>query len=90
MDLLGRWLVEVFHRVRPLPGAPAMAQIWPSVTPDGGCDWIADARVLGETYPVQNPRDVAAVLEQQINALEQMTRPDTHTNSRIDQGMVTP
>jgi hypothetical protein len=70
--LLGEWLAETLNRIRPTAAAPAQVMIWPSMGPAGEADWIADARVLGQRYPVRTPREVVEAMAQQIVELERL------------------
>lgn len=71
-ELLARWLVETFGRIRPTAAAPAMVRIWPSMTPDGGADWIADNRVLGVSIAALTPREVLDAMASQVAELERL------------------
>jgi hypothetical protein len=75
-ELLGRWIVEIFARVRgPGPESVIQMQAWPSFVWDedtGGWrpDWIADTRILGYMVTVKSPRGVVDALNDQIERQE--------------------
>jgi hypothetical protein len=72
---LGRWIVEILARAE-LTWSPAthiMLQAHPSWLPTedgrGRFDWIADARSVGNLYPVRTPQDVVDAMQRQIDDL---------------------
>jgi hypothetical protein len=76
-EILGKWMVEIFGRVRhPTPATPAtyfQVRAQPSYIPDADgnptLDWIADSRFLG-TATARTPREMVAALSAWLDEWE--------------------
>lgn len=75
-EVLGKWLVEIFERIRPGTGvhAPAMVRAWPSWIDGKEVDFVTDSRVLGRMFPALTPREVVAALAQMVKDQEKLTQ----------------
>ena len=77
-DLLGKWIVEIFGRIREIyPSTLIEFQAQPSWLPqasDGNWqpDWIADSRIIGQVRPVRSPRELVAELGKMIDEWEEL------------------
>ncbi len=75
-DLLAKWIIEMFGRIREItPATLIELQTYPSVLPqsaDGGWrpDWITDSRIIGQVIQIRSPRDLIAALSKQLDDLE--------------------
>lgn len=81
-ELLARWIVEIFGRIRQITPATLIEfQASPSFVPadDGDMqpgrggwrpDWTADSRVIGRITPIRSPRELLATLSAQLDELE--------------------
>ena len=71
-ELLGKWITEIFGRAVTAGISPAtyiQVQIYPSWIPDGAGgkpDWIADTRIIGSTYVIKTPQEIADKLAEQL------------------------
>ena len=79
-DLLGKWIVEIFGRIRQITPATIIEfQAWPSWLPqtsggDWAPDWIADSRIIGSIRPIRSPRDLVTELGKQVDEYEELPR----------------
>lgn len=72
-DTLGKWLLEIFDRIRPDHVCPARVQVWPSWSPDGKeADFVVDNRVLGRLYQVRKPREVIERMLEMVKEAEEL------------------
>ncbi len=77
-DLLARWIVEIFGRIREIHEATLIQfQAYPSVLPqsvdgDWQPDWITDSRIIGQVIKIRSPRDLVAALSQQLDEVENL------------------
>lgn len=77
-DLLARWIVEIFGRIREIhPATLIEFQAQPSWVPSGNDpsmpwrpDWAADSRVIGQLMPARSPRELLAALGKQLDQLD--------------------
>lgn len=74
-ELLGRWIVEIFGRIRE-PGAATfitmrVAPSWLPVERQGRtdyvADWSADSMIIGRVTQVRSPRELVAALGRQLD-----------------------
>ena len=79
-DLLGKWIVEIFGRIREIhPSTLIEFQAWPSFipqTPHGMWepDWIADNRIIGQIREIRSPRELVAELGKMVDEYERLPR----------------
>lgn len=79
-DLLGKWIVEIFGRIPEITSATRIEfQAWPSFLPQslgGGWrpDWIADSRIIGQTWQVRSPQELVAELGKVVDEYERLPR----------------
>lgn len=84
-ELLAKWIVEIFGRIRVITPATLIEfQVYPSFVPSDGPgdmqpgrggwhpDWAADSRVIGQVTPVRSPRELVAALSAQLDELEKL------------------
>ena len=77
-ELLGKWVTEIFGRAAAWGITQAtyiQVQIYPSFVADGSKegsrpDWIADTRIIGQTYQIHSPRDLLAIMAKQLDEAE--------------------
>ena len=77
-ELIGKWIAEIFGRAVAFGITPATdirVQIYPSWVPSdtlerGRPDWIADSRIIGNSYQIHSPRDLIAALSRQLDEAE--------------------
>lgn len=80
-DLLGKWIVEIFGRIRQITPATLIEfEARPSWVPADGSgmtpwrpDWAADSRVICQIVPVRSPRELLEALGRQLDQLEALT-----------------
>lgn len=80
-DTLAAWLVERIGIIRPDHIVPAQILVWPEFhadeqNPQGIPDWIPDSRILGRAGRILRPLDLIRYLQEQIDGLERLDRPD--------------
>lgn len=73
-ETLGRWIVEIFGRVRyPSPATLYQIQAWPSFIPDANDqlqpDWICDSRWM-EVGKAKTPRELLRLLNAWLSNYE--------------------
>ena len=78
-ELLGRWLVEIFARVRWSPATWAQVQVYPSFvqTKDGAppeLDWIADSRIITNAVPVMSPQEFVNALQKYLDDAKELAK----------------
>ena len=81
-DLLGKWIVEIFGRMRQVtPATRIEFQALPSWLPqrsdmdgDWRPDWIADSRIIGQIRQIRSPRDLVAELGKMVDDYEELPR----------------
>lgn len=76
-DLLGRWIVEIFGRIREItPATWIEFRAAPSWVPGNGDDWqpdwVADSRIINQAIQIRSPRELVAALGKQIDELEKL------------------
>ena len=79
-ELLGKWIVEIFGRIRQITPATLIefqaAPSWLPQNADGDWrpDWIADSRVIGQVRRITSPRDLVTELSAQLDEYEGLPR----------------
>jgi hypothetical protein len=78
-DLLGRWIVEIFGRMRDWnPATDVRMQAGPSYFPEVGgawtADWLTDSRIIAQQRPILSPRDLVAELGKILDESDNLPR----------------
>lgn len=80
-ELLGKWVVEILGRAAAYGITPAtfmQMQVYPSWIPDRKSpsgskpDWIADTRIMGQTYVIKSAQDIVNELQKQLDMQKQL------------------
>lgn len=80
-ELLGKWVTEILGRATANGITPAtyiQMQVFPSWIPThespSGCkpDWIADTRIIGQTYVIKSAQDIVNELQKQLDMQKQL------------------
>ena len=77
-DLLARWVVEIFGRIREINPATLIefqafpSWVWSEGAANWAPDWLADSRVIAQIQRIRSPRDLVTALGAQIDELEKL------------------
>lgn len=77
-DLMARWIIEIFGRMREWTAATWVTmQAYPSFLPidrngrtDWVADWVADSAIIGRVVEIKSPRDLVTQLAKQLDEYE--------------------
>ena len=74
-DILGRWVVEIFGRIREVTPATLIEfQVWPSYVPgvngEPTPDWLTDSTLNGRMVRISSPRELVERLSKAIDESE--------------------
>ena len=77
-ELLARWIVEIFGRLRDItPATLIEVQAQPSFIYDAHdqpvMDWSADQRIIGQHARIRSPRELLDALAKQLDTMEALT-----------------